>query len=60
MLAAPPMDRQNDLARLLVDVSDDVDEGPEKALLSTHAHAWCVPCGFEIIGKSGEVECSGG
>ncbi len=61
VLTAPPMDRQNDLARLLVDVSDDVDdEGPEEALASTHGHAWCVPCGVEIIGEPGEVRFSGG
>jgi hypothetical protein len=61
MLAASPMDRQNDLACLLVDISDDVDnESPEEALASTHGHAGCVPCGFEIVGKSGEVGFSGG
>jgi hypothetical protein len=42
---------QNDLSRLLVDISDDVDDdGPEEALASTHG-AGCVPCGFEIVGK---------
>jgi hypothetical protein len=61
MLAAPPIDRQNDLARLVIDVRDDVDdESSEEALASAHGHAWCVPGSIEVIGKTGEVTRRGG
>src|SRR5215471_10536176 len=60
MLAAPPMDRQNDLARLVIDIGDDVDdESSEQALASAHGHAWCVPGSTEVIGKTGEVRRCG-
>jgi len=61
MLAASPMDRQNDLTRVVVDVGDDLDdEGPQEALASAHGHAWCVPCGIEVLGEVGEVGRCGG
>ena len=44
MLAAAPMDREDDLARALVDVGDDVrDEGAQKLLVGAHRHAGRVP-----------------
>src|SRR4051812_48094396 len=40
MLAAAPMDREDDLARALVDVGDDIrDEGAQKLLAGAHRHA---------------------
>ena len=56
VLAASPMDRQDDLARRLVDVGDDVvDKGAEQPLACPHGHAGRVPCGIEILGQPGEV-----
>ena len=56
MLAAAPMDRQDDLARRLVDIGDDVgNEGPQEPLASAHADDWRVPGGFEIVGESSEI-----
>jgi hypothetical protein len=50
------MDRQNDLARLLVHIGNDVGyERAEKSLASAHRYARRVPCGFEILGQAGEV-----
>ena len=40
VLAASPMDRQDDLARRLIDVGNDVrNEGPEQPLTGAHGHA---------------------
>jgi hypothetical protein len=56
MLAASPMDRQDDFARRLVDVGDDVgDEGTQQPLAGAHRYAWRVPCGLEIVRQSGKV-----
>jgi len=61
MLAAAPMDRQDDLARRLVDVGNDVgDKGAQEPLTRAHGHARRVPCGVEIVGKAGEVGRRGG
>jgi len=61
MLAAAPMDRQDDLARRLVDIGDDVgNEGPQEPLASTHADDWRVPGGFEIVGESSEIRHDSG
>ena len=46
VLAAPPMDRQDDLARRLVDIGNDVgDQRAEQPLARAHGHAWRVPGG---------------
>src|SRR3954469_14760809 len=56
MLAAAPMDRKDDLARVLVDVGDDVrDEGAQKLLAGAHRHAGRVPGRFEIVGQAREI-----
>ena len=61
VLAAAPMDRQDDLARRLVDIGDDVgDQGAQKPLARAHGHAWRIPCGIEIVGQPGEVGRRGG
>src|SRR6202011_1752168 len=53
---AAPMDCQDDLARRLVDIGDDVgDQGAHKPLARTHGHAWRVPCDVEIVRQTGEV-----
>ena len=60
VLAASPMDRQDDLARCLVDVGDDVgDQGTQEPLARTHGHAWSIPGGIEIVGEAGEIGCGG-
>ena len=56
VLAAPPMDRQDDLARRLIDIGDDVgDQGAQQPLARAHGHARRVPGGIEIVGQPGEV-----
>src|SRR5689334_14559258 len=56
VLAAPPMDRQDDLARRLVHVGDDVgDQRAQQPLPGAHRDARRVPCGSEIIGQPREV-----
>ena len=56
MLAAPPVDRQDDLARRLVDVGDDVgDQRPQQPLARARRDARRGPCGGEIVGETGEV-----
>src|SRR3954464_10476855 len=56
MLAAAPMDPEDDLARALVDVGDDVrDEGAQKLLAGAHRHAGRVPGRFEIVGQAREI-----
>src|SRR3954468_16607284 len=53
MLAAAPMDREDDLARALVNVGDDVRvEGAQKLLAGAHRHAGRVPGRFEIVGQA--------
>src|SRR5215831_10057913 len=56
LLATASMDCQDDLARRLVDIGDDVDDqGAQKPLARAHGHAWRVPCGVEIVRQTGEV-----
>jgi hypothetical protein len=48
------------LARRFVDIGDDVgDKGAQELLAGAHAHAGCVPCGFEIVGQPGEIRRGG-
>jgi hypothetical protein len=55
------MDCQDDLARGLVDIGDDVgDQGAQEPLAGAHADARRVPCGFEVVGKPGKVRRDGG
>ena len=61
VLAAPPVDHQDDLARRLVDVGDDVgDQGAHEPLAGAHGRARRVPGGFEVLGEAGEVRRDGG
>ena len=56
MLAAAPMDRQDDLARRVIDIGNDIgDKGAQQPLTRAHGHARRVPCGIEIVGQAGEV-----
>jgi hypothetical protein len=56
MLAAAPMDRQDDLARGFVDIGDNVgDQGAQQPLARAHSDAWGIPCGVEIGRQAGEV-----
>ena len=56
VLAAAPMDRQDNLARRLVDIGNDVgDQGTQQPLARAHGDTWRVPCGLEIVGQAGEV-----
>ena len=56
VLAAAPMDRQDNLARRLVDIGNDVgDQGTQQPLARAHGDTWRVPCGLKIVGQAGEV-----
>ena len=55
-MAAMPVDDQDDLACLLVDVNYDVlDQGSEQLLTSSCRHSRCMPRGLEIVGQAAEV-----
>ena len=65
VLAASPMDRQDDLARRLVDVGNDVgDKGAKQPLSRAHRHAGRVPCGVgdrrPVRAKSGDAAAGSG
>src|ERR671922_391738 len=50
VLATAPMDGEDDLARALVIVRDDVDnECTQKLLARLHRHARGIPCGLEVF-----------
>ena len=56
MLATLPMDRQHNLACLLIDVSNDfLHEGTKQLLACAHGDAGRVPHSGKILGKSAEV-----
>ena len=56
VLAAAPMDRQDNLARRLVDIGNDIgDQGTQQPLARAHGDTWRVPCGLEIVGQASEV-----
>ena len=56
VLAAAPMDRQDDLTRRLVDIGDDVgDQGTQQPLACAHCDTRRVPCELEIVGQASEV-----
>jgi hypothetical protein len=56
VLAASPMDRQNDFPNRLVDIGNDLgDKGAEQPLTGAHGHARRVPCGIKIVGQPSEV-----
>jgi hypothetical protein len=55
MLAAAPVNGQHDVARLLIDVDDNLDDQAAHELLArTHGDAGCVPGRREILRKIGE------
>ena len=50
------MDCQDDLARRVIDIGNDVgDQGAQKPLARAHGHAWCIPSSIEIVRQAGEV-----
>ncbi len=56
VLAASPMDRQDYLARCLVDIGNNVgDKGAEEPLACAYGYAWRIPCGVEIVRQASEV-----
>jgi transposase len=56
VLAAFPMDDQNNLPSLLVDVDDDViDEGTRQLLAGAHRDAGVLPCRLEVLGDGAQV-----
>ena len=56
MLTATPMDRQDDMLGLVVDVGDDVgNQGAHDTLTGTHGYARRVPSRLQICGKPGQI-----
>jgi len=50
------MDCQDDLARRVIDIGNDVgDQGAQKPLARTHGHTWRIPSSIEIVRQAGEV-----
>jgi hypothetical protein len=56
MLAAAPVNRQDDLPGMLINVGEDLlDQRPKQLLARTHTNAGCIPRGIKIVRKSGEI-----
>ncbi|MGC3525889.1 hypothetical protein [Pseudomonas aeruginosa] len=56
MLTALPVDYQNDFARGLVDVGNDIDnQRTNKLLTCAHGDARRIPCGVKILGEFRKV-----
>lgn len=56
VLAAAPVDCQDDLAWRVVDVGDDIgDKGAQELLSSACSDAWSVPGGIEIRSKPDKI-----
>jgi transposase len=54
MLTAAPMDRQDNLARHLINICNDVgDKGAQEPLARAHGHARRVPRSVEIVSQPG-------
>lgn len=59
MLTASPMNRQNDLSSLFIDVGNDVgNQRSQKLLASAHGDVWRIPRGVEIVGEAREIRRS--
>jgi hypothetical protein len=61
VLAATPMDREDDLTRIIVDIDDDVgDQRPKQLLASPHRDTGRIPGRRQIVrhvGKGVRVDC---
>ena len=56
MLTASPMDRQDDLAGLVVDIGEDIgDQGAHDALAGTHGYARRVPRGLQVRSEACQI-----
>ena len=55
VLASTPMDREHDIARIIVDIDDDVgDQCPQQLLASTHRNIRRIPGRRQIVRQVGE------
>ncbi len=56
MLAAAPVDLENDLTRALVVIGDDLsNERAKKLLARSHGHPWRIPGRLEVICEPDKV-----
>lgn len=56
VLPALPMNDQNDLPRLFIDINSDlVDQGTHQLLAASHGDVGVLPGGFQILGDRGQV-----
>jgi hypothetical protein len=56
VLSPFPMDDQDDLTRLFIDINGDlVDQGAHQLLAATHGDVGVLPGGFEILGDGPQV-----
>jgi len=50
VLAAAPVDRENDVTNCLIDIDNDIgDQRPQQLLTGTHRHIWGVPGGGQVL-----------
>lgn len=55
MLTATPMDGQHHVARLIIDINDNIrDQGAQQLLSRTHCDARCMPSRRQVIRQVGE------
>lgn len=56
VLAAPPVDRQNNFTLLFIDVSDDIrHEGAEELLTATHIDVRRAPGSLQVGGNASKI-----
>lgn len=56
VLAAMPVDGQDHIARVVIDVRHDIlDERAQELLTASHIDTWCIPGGFKILREAREV-----
>ena len=60
VLAATPMDDEDDLLRVHIVSGDNVgDESPDQLLAGSHRHAWSVPSGIQVERNPREIRYGG-
>ena len=56
MLAATPVDLEDNLTRTLIVIGDDLNDGRAKELLARpHGNPWCIPGGLEVVCEPDKV-----
>ena len=59
MLSASPMNREHDIARILIDIDEDVgDQGPQQLLAGTHRNIRRMPCVIAQVPGGFRIACA--